>query len=97
MRCVPSLTCQLTLAPPPHTHAAHPTHTPGSQTLMGEAVAFETEATAILDTIGYIRPDVYTLVGSVCVGGGGACVEAARSTPARSLTQLPFHPPPPRR
>lgn len=34
----------------------------GSQTLQGEAVGFETEATAILDTMAYIRPDIYTLV-----------------------------------
>lgn len=35
----------------------------GSQTLQGEAVGFETEATAIMDTMAYIRPDIYTLVG----------------------------------
>lgn len=34
----------------------------GSQTTQGEAVAFETEATAILDTMAYVRPDIYTLV-----------------------------------
>lgn len=34
----------------------------GSQTMQGEAVGFETEATAILDTMAYIRPDIYTLV-----------------------------------
>lgn len=35
----------------------------GSQTMQGEAVGFETEATAIMDTMAYIRPDIYTLVG----------------------------------
>lgn len=34
----------------------------GSQTAQGEAVGFETEATAILDTMSYVRPDIYTLV-----------------------------------
>lgn len=34
----------------------------GTQTPDGQAVGFETEAYAILDTLGYIRPDVYTLV-----------------------------------
>lgn len=34
----------------------------GSQTPNGEAVGFETEAYAILDTLAYIRPDFYTLV-----------------------------------
>ncbi|PRW32599.1 ATP-dependent Clp protease proteolytic subunit-related chloroplastic [Chlorella sorokiniana] len=34
----------------------------GSQTMQGEAVGFETEATAIMDTMAYIRPDIYTLV-----------------------------------
>jgi hypothetical protein len=37
-------------------------HPAGSQTLQGEAVGFETEATAIMDTMAYIRPDIYTLV-----------------------------------
>jgi hypothetical protein len=40
----------------------------GSQTAQGEAVGFETEATAIMDTMAYIRPEIYTLVG----GQGGA-------------------------
>lgn len=30
--------------------------------MQGEAVGFETEATAILDTMAYIRPEIYTLV-----------------------------------
>jgi ATP-dependent Clp protease protease subunit len=30
--------------------------------MQGEAVGFETEATAIMDTMAYIRPDIYTLV-----------------------------------
>ena len=34
----------------------------GSQNMAGEAVGFETEATAILDTMAYIRPDIYSLV-----------------------------------
>lgn len=34
----------------------------GTQTPDGQAVGFETEAYAILDTLGYIRPEVYTLV-----------------------------------
>lgn len=29
--------------------------------MQGEAVGFETEATAIMDTMAYIRPDIYTL------------------------------------
>ena len=32
-----------------------------------QAVGFETEATAIIDTLNYIRPDIHTLViGQVC-------------------------------
>ncbi len=39
----------------------------GSQTLDGQAVGFETEAYAILDTFAYIKPDVQTLcIGQVC-------------------------------
>lgn len=36
----------------------------GSQRSDGQAVAFETDAMAILDTMNYIRPEVHTL----CVG-----------------------------
>jgi len=36
----------------------------GSQTRYGEAVGFETEAYAIMDTLNYVRPDVHT----VCIG-----------------------------
>lgn len=40
----------------------------GSQTADGQAVALDQEAYAILDTLGYIKPDVHTLVcGQVCV------------------------------
>lgn len=34
----------------------------GSQTADGQAVGFETEAYAILDTLSYIRPEIHTLV-----------------------------------
>ncbi|KAK9842598.1 hypothetical protein WJX81_008193 [Elliptochloris bilobata] len=37
-------------------------HSMGSQTPDGQAVGFETEATAIIDTLNYIRPDIHTLV-----------------------------------
>ena len=37
----------------------------------GEAVGFETEATAIMDTMAYIRPDIYTLVRGGLAGVGG--------------------------
>ena len=40
----------------------------------GEAVGFETEAYAILDTLAYIRPDFYTLVR---VWGRPACLGPA--------------------
>lgn len=45
-----------------HWPHASPLPPAGSQTLNGEAVGFETEAYAILATLGYIRPDIYTLV-----------------------------------
>lgn len=42
----------------------------GSQTADGQAVALDQEAYAILDTLGYIKPDVHTLVcGQVCMYG----------------------------
>ena len=35
---------------------------------VAQAVGFETEATAIIDTLNYIRPDIHTLViGQVCL------------------------------
>ncbi len=47
----------------------------GSQTADGQSVALDQEAYAILDTLGYIKPDVHTLVcGQVCwVSGGERC------------------------
>ena len=36
-------------------------HSIGSQTPDGQAVGFDTEAYAILDTLAYIRPDIHTL------------------------------------
>lgn len=46
-------------------HTRTPLLPAGSQTLQGEAVGFETEATAIMDTMAYIRPDIYTLASVV--------------------------------
>ena len=37
-------------------------HSIGSQTPDGQAVGFDTEAYAILDTLAYIRPEIHTLV-----------------------------------
>ncbi len=37
-------------------------HSIGSQTPDGQAVGFDTEAYAILDTLNYIRPEIHTLV-----------------------------------
>lgn len=44
-------------------------HSIGSQTPDGQAVGFDTEAYAILDTLSYIRPEIHTLVvGQVQLG-----------------------------
>lgn len=53
----PTATCMIV-----HWPRSSPLPPAGSQTLNGEAVGFETEAYAILATLGYIRPDIYTLV-----------------------------------
>ena len=37
-------------------------HSIGSQTPDGQAVGFDTEAYAILDTLNYIRPEIHTVV-----------------------------------
>jgi hypothetical protein len=48
-------------------------HSIGSQTPDGQAVGFDTEAYAILDTLAYIRPEIHTLVvGQVRVPWAGA-------------------------
>lgn len=48
-------------------------HSIGSQTPDGQAVGFDTEAYAILDTLAYIRPEIHTLViGQVCSSMLGA-------------------------
>jgi hypothetical protein len=59
-RCLLLIICCWPCPAPPS--PACPPHPAGSQTLQGEAVGFETEATAIMDTMAYIRPDIYTLV-----------------------------------
>ncbi len=42
-------------------------HSIGSQTPDGQAVGFDTEAYAIIDTLNYIRPEIHTVVvGQVC-------------------------------
>lgn len=43
-------------------------HSTGSQTENGEQVAFENEAYAVIDTMRYIKPDVYTIVVGQCMG-----------------------------
>jgi ATP-dependent Clp protease, protease subunit len=50
----------------------------GSQNLQGEAVGFETEATAILDTMAYIRPDIYTLVIGQAYGNAAMILSAGK-------------------
>lgn len=57
-------------------------HSIGSQTPDGQAVGFDTEAYAILDTLAYIRPVIHTLVvGQVCLRLH--CLEAQPSVPVR--------------
>ena len=50
----------------------------GSQNFQGEAVGFETEATAILDTLSYIRPDIYTLVIGQAYGNAAMLLAAGK-------------------
>lgn len=50
----------------------------GSQNLQGESVGFETEATAILDTLAYIRPDIYTLVIGQAYGNAAMLLAAGK-------------------
>jgi ATP-dependent protease ClpP protease subunit len=50
----------------------------GSQNASGEAVGFDTEATAILDTIAYIRPEVYTLVIGQAFGNAAMLLSAGK-------------------
>jgi ATP-dependent Clp protease, protease subunit len=60
----------------------------GSQTPDGQAVGFETEAYAILDTLGYIRPDVYTLVIGQAFGNA-AMIAACGKKVCTTRQQLP--------
>lgn len=50
----------------------------GSQTSDGQAVAFETEAYALLDTMKYITPDVYTLVIGEAMGNAAMLVASGK-------------------
>ena len=50
----------------------------GSQNLQGESVGFETEATAIMDTMAYIKPDIYTLVIGQAYGNAAMLLAAGK-------------------
>ena len=52
-------------------------HSIGSQTPDGQAVGFDTEAYAILDTLAYIRPEIHTLVLGQVSMIPGTCSSAA--------------------
>ena len=60
------------LPPPPHPcPCPRPGAPAGSQTLQGEAVGFETEATAIMDTMAYIRQTSTHWCAWLGLGGAG--------------------------
>ncbi len=71
-------------------------HSIGSQTPDGQAVGFDTEAYAILDTLAYIRPEIHTLaLGQVtpCMHSlysSRHCLESA-SSPYQECRMLVFH------
>jgi ATP-dependent Clp protease protease subunit len=50
----------------------------GSQTLNGDAVAVEQEAFAIIDTIRYIQPDVYTIAIGQALGSAALVLAAGK-------------------
>lgn len=53
-------------------------HSIGSQTPDGQAVGFDTEAYAILDTLNYIRPEIHTVVvGQVPPRSPSSCTHLA--------------------
>ena len=60
-------------------------HSIGSQTPDGQAVGFDTEAYAILDTLAYIRPEIHTLV----LGQVGVITDTcSRAAPAPGLAYM---------
>lgn len=56
-----------------------------------QAIAFETDAYAIMDTLGYIRPKVYTLVIGQAFGNAAMVVASGVHVPIAALLHLDFY------
>ena len=68
----------------------------GSQTADGQAVGFETEAYAILDTLNYIRPDIHTLVVGQAYGNAAMILASGKKGCRFSLPNARIMTAPPR-
>ncbi|KAI3423992.1 hypothetical protein D9Q98_009825 [Chlorella vulgaris] len=68
----------------------------GSQTAQGEAVGFETEATAIMDTMAYIRPEIYTLVIGQAFGNAAMILASGKKGQRYALPNARIMTAPPR-
>jgi len=68
----------------------------GSQTMDGQAVGFETEAYAILDTLNYIRPDIHTLVIGQAYGNAAMILASGKKGCRFSLPNARIMTAPPR-
>ena len=68
----------------------------GSQTMDGQAVGFETEAYAILDTLNYIRPDIHTLVVGQAYGNAAMILASGKKGCRFSLPNARIMTAPPR-
>ncbi|KAK9819673.1 hypothetical protein WJX72_000952 [[Myrmecia] bisecta] len=68
----------------------------GSQTPDGQAVGFETEAYAILDTLSYIRPEVHTLVVGQALGNAAMILASGKKGCRFSLPNARIMTAPPR-
>ena len=63
----------------------------GSQTADGQAVGFETEAYAILDTLNYIRPDIHTLVVGQAYGNAAMILASGKKGLPLFVAQRAHH------
>lgn len=68
----------------------------GSQTADGQAVGFETEAYAILDTLSYIRPEIHTLVVGQAYGNAAMILASGKRGCRFSLPNARIMTAPPR-
>jgi len=71
-------------------------HSTGSQTVDGQQVAFENEAYAVIDTMRYIKPDIFTIVVGQAMGTAALLVASGKKGGRYALPNARIQVGPPR-